>query len=172
MPTIRGGGPEDFERVTGLPASDLVISPMPIGIPWLITVTSADGKRVVWHGSSRDRAEIERLAAEARQQMPGLWILNSAPAGEVYSWGGDRCGDTAGCAVSVFFRTCPLDQHICSARNCLGGQCHAGQRDAEVYPPGRLDRWCRRIVPDDQPLLGDDRVADDDLDRSRLWRGA
>ena len=31
-----------------------------------------DGKRLVWHGSSRDRAEIERLAAEAHRQQPGL----------------------------------------------------------------------------------------------------
>ena len=44
----------------------------PIGVPWHITVLSAAGKRVVWHGSSRDPAEIERLAAEAHRQMPGL----------------------------------------------------------------------------------------------------
>ena len=37
--------------------------PAPLGVPWHITVTSADGKRLVWHGSCRDRDEIEQLAA-------------------------------------------------------------------------------------------------------------
>ena len=100
MANIRGGGPEDFERVTGLPASDLVISPMPIGIPWHITVTSADGKRVVWPPARSMRcerllphmppgpahllsAEVPRRAVPCRAARRGGGAPNRRPSGRL-----------------------------------------------------------------------------------------
>jgi hypothetical protein len=55
----------------------------PLGMPWHLTITTVDSKRLVFHGSSPDRAEIERLAAWAHEQQPSLRILIRPPAGPV-----------------------------------------------------------------------------------------
>jgi hypothetical protein len=56
---------------------------------WQLTVIADDGKTVLFTGSSRDRAEIERVAAEAHRRRPGSRVMIRSPfGGAVTDWVG------------------------------------------------------------------------------------
>jgi len=46
---------------------------------WHVTVLSADGLTLLWHGNPASRAEAEALAAEARRRRPDARILLRSP---------------------------------------------------------------------------------------------
>lgn len=53
---------------------------------WHITVMSADGIEILWHGATLDRAELTALAEAARQLRPEAQILIRSPMGETCTW--------------------------------------------------------------------------------------
>lgn len=54
---------------------------------WRITINSADNARMIWHGVSADKAEIEALAAEAYAHDRALRIWISTPFGVLSEYG-------------------------------------------------------------------------------------
>lgn len=57
---------------------------------WRITINSADNARMIWHGVTRDKAEVEALAAEAHAHDPALKIWISTPFGELVAYADDQ----------------------------------------------------------------------------------
>lgn len=53
---------------------------------WHITVTSADGAEILWHGATLDREELTAVAGEARRLRPEAQILIRPPMGGLYYW--------------------------------------------------------------------------------------
>lgn len=60
------------------------------GMVWRITINSADNARMIWHGVTRDKAEVEALAAEAHAYDPALKIWINSPFGVLTEYGGSR----------------------------------------------------------------------------------
>lgn len=63
---------------------------------WRITVADAANERIIWHGVTKDQAEVEALAAEAHRHDPALKIWIGTPFGDLVAYAGPADGNAAG----------------------------------------------------------------------------
>ena len=55
---------------------------------WRITINTPDDSRMIWHGVTGDKAEVEALAAEAHRHDPALKIWIGTPFGDLVAYPG------------------------------------------------------------------------------------